>query len=310
MLAQYARNPIVKNYLYRMQERTKPLDVTQWYNINGNALPQHIRNKFFQSTFDDGTDKFLDNCYEKSDWLFTQIFHSMLRTLFAWFMSMTSVNGLLKRGSMFVFSEQQFQSLLQVSDDWKSDSMLDIGAGDGKVTEHVLHYFKDKYATEQSPTMRWRLQEKGFNILEIDEWVKKENYSVITALNLLDRIDHPMKLLRDMKLSIKTDGLIILAVVLPYNPCYETGPSFGPPSERLPICGDTVEEQIQSLHDDVFTPIGLEVVRFTRLPYLCEGDLHNDFFRLNDIVFTLRAVETVNSMDENEAGVCLVSKSL
>lgn len=68
---------------------------------------------------------------------------------------------------MFVFSEQQFQSLLQVSDDWKSDSMLDIGAGDGKVTEHVLHYFKDKYATEQSPTMRWRLQEKGFKYVNL-----------------------------------------------------------------------------------------------------------------------------------------------
>ena len=28
-MAQYARNPIVKNYLYRLQERTKPFDVTK-----------------------------------------------------------------------------------------------------------------------------------------------------------------------------------------------------------------------------------------------------------------------------------------
>ena len=28
-MAQYARNPIVKNYLYRLQERTKPIDVTK-----------------------------------------------------------------------------------------------------------------------------------------------------------------------------------------------------------------------------------------------------------------------------------------
>ena len=28
-MAQYARSPIVKNYLYRLQERTKPIDVTK-----------------------------------------------------------------------------------------------------------------------------------------------------------------------------------------------------------------------------------------------------------------------------------------
>jgi len=56
----------------------------------------------------------------------------------------------------------------------------------------------------------------------------------------------------------------------------------------LPICGKTIEQQIQSLHDNVFRPAGFDVVRFTRLPYLCEGDLNTDFFVLNDIVFALK----------------------
>ena len=68
------------------------------------------------------------------------------------------------------------------------------------------------------------------------------------------------------------------------------GPSFGPPSESLQIKGRTIEAQIQSLHDDIFKAAGFEVIKFTRLPYLCEGDLHNDFFVLNDIVFVLKKI--------------------
>ena len=78
------------------------------------------------------------------------------------------------------------------------------------------------------------------------------------------------------------------------------GPSFGPPSERLPICGRTVEEQIASLHRDVFLPAGLEIIRFTKLPYLCEGDLHNDFFVLIDIVFVLKKTEVKETTGDSE----------
>lgn len=72
------------------------------------------------------------------------------------------VLSLLNRGSMFVFSKPQFQILLDIREDWKSESILDLGAGDGRVTESILHHFEKKYATEQSPTMRWRLNERGF----------------------------------------------------------------------------------------------------------------------------------------------------
>ena len=33
---------------------------------------------------------------------------------------------------------------------------------DGKVTSVIKHHFDEVYATEQSPSMRWRLQDKGF----------------------------------------------------------------------------------------------------------------------------------------------------
>merc|ERR1719354_1179880 len=127
---------------------------------------------------------------------------------------------------MFVFSEAQFERFLNITTDWKAQSLLDLGAGDGKVTEKILHHFKHKYATEQSPTMQWRLREKGFTILEIDEWANKQDYSVVTALNLLDRIDVPVSFLRDLHSAVKLgEGLIVLAIVLPYSPCHEKGSS-------------------------------------------------------------------------------------
>lgn len=61
-----------------------------------------------------------------------------------------------------MFSEKQFHTLLNVNKDWKAESYLDLGAGDGKVSEKILYHFENKYATEQSPTMQWRLNEKGY----------------------------------------------------------------------------------------------------------------------------------------------------
>lgn len=310
-LARYARSPMVKNYLAKLSEREKPKNVARWYYIDAHELPKQIADKYEPCSYDAGTEEFIEGCYEKSDWFFTQMYHSIARTFLGFFMSMTSVNGLLNRGAMFVFSESQFEKFLDISHDWKAESLLDIGAGDGRVTERVLHHFKYKYATEQSPTMQWRLQEKGFKILEIDEWANKKDYSVVTALNLLDRIDMPIRFLRDLHSAVKLgEGLVLLAIVLPYSPCHEKGSSFTDPQERLPISGDTIEEQIISLHDDVFEPNGFEVVKFTRLPYLCEGDLHNDFFLLTDILFLLKTTNQSSTVVDFSKESCPVNVSV
>lgn len=309
MAAKYARNPIVKNYLARINERQKPKNVAKWYFIDVHELPKHILDKFQQSAYDGGTEDFIENCYEKSDWFFTQFYHSVARFFLGFFMSMTTVNGFLDRGAMFVFSEAQFHSFLNVSDSWVADSYLDLGAGDGKVSERILYHFKDAFATEQSPTMLWRLKEKGFKVLGLDEWSKKKDYSVISALNLIDRIDRPISFLKELHSAVKVgEGLILLAVVLPYSPCYEKGATFTDPIEKLPINGETIEEQITSLHDDVFLPNGFEVVKFTRVPYLCEGDLHNDFFLLTDILFLLKTVNLSAVSEERLAtGTCNIN---
>lgn len=63
---------------------------------------------------------------------------------------------------MFVFSEDQFRRLLGISPDWKADRLLDLGAGDGGVTDVMGSHFREIYATEVSTPMKWQLQRKNY----------------------------------------------------------------------------------------------------------------------------------------------------
>lgn len=62
-------------------------------------------------------------------------------------------------------------------------------------------------------------------MLGIDEWHRTGfRYDLISCLNLLDRCDEPLQLLRDIKKSlVPGTGRLILAAVLPFQPYVETG---------------------------------------------------------------------------------------
>lgn len=64
------------------------------------------------------------------------------------------------------------------------------------------------------------------------------------------------------------------------------------PSELIDISASHVwEVQLQSFLSNVIQPAGFELVRWTRLPYLCEGDFTQSFYYLNDIVMVLRVAD-------------------
>lgn len=63
-----------------------------------------------------------------------------------------------------------------------------------------------------------------------------------------------------------------------------------PPTEMIQLNGGSFKEQVISLIDNVFTPTGFTVERFTKVPYLCEGDLYENFYVLGDAVFVLKPV--------------------
>lgn len=63
---------------------------------------------------------------------------------------------------MFVLSHSQFLKLLRVPDSVRYESLIDLGAGDGKVTAQLASSFEQVYVTEISPSMRNSLQAQGF----------------------------------------------------------------------------------------------------------------------------------------------------
>ncbi|KFV61589.1 Methyltransferase-like 9, partial [Dryobates pubescens] len=263
-----------------------------WYFCNTEQLSESLQPIFVQSYLDQGTQIFLNNSIEKSGWLFIQLYHSFVSSIFSLFMSRTSINGLLGRGSMFVFSPEQFQRLLKINPEWKSHRLLDLGAGDGEVTKVMSPHFEEIYATELSETMIWQLQKKKYRVLGINEWQNIGfQYDVISCLNLLDRCDQPLTVLKDIRSVLEpTRGRVILALVLPFHPYVENvGGKWEKPSEVLEIKGHTWEEQVNSL-PEVFSKAGFAIEAFTRLPYLCEGDMYNDYYVLDDAVFVLKPV--------------------
>ena len=78
--------------------------------------------------------------------------------------------------------------------------------------------------------------------LGIEEWQDgRHKYDVISCLNLMDRCERPIKLLRDMHNVIKPDGRVIVAVVLPFKPYCEFGES------KSPLC-DHDDRLMQKTH--------------------------------------------------------------
>lgn len=62
-------------------------------------------------------------------------------------------------------------------------------------------------------------------VLGINEWQNTGfQYDVISCLNLLDRCDQPLTVLKDIRSVLEpTRGRVILALVLPFHPYVENG---------------------------------------------------------------------------------------
>lgn len=55
----------------------------------------------------------------------------------------------------------------------------------------------------------------------------------------------------------------------------------------MPIEGKSFEEQVTSFINNVLGPAGFTVEMWTQLPYLCEGDLNQAYYWLDDAVFVV-----------------------
>lgn len=231
------------------------------------------------------------------------------------FTTKTNINGILNRGHMHIFSTSQLQKFMDLPSDWNSidKSVLDLGAGDGVVTEKLSTFYKNVYTTELSPVMQWRLKKKGFKVIDAQTWfeheiIKEKKVDLISVLNLLDRHYNPKLLLSQLhEVSLHTGAPILMAVVLPIKQFVE----FHPLSQKytadtsISVKGRTFEEQAQSLINDIFIPNSFEVIKFSKVPYLCEGDHVKAYYRLTDALFLLKALpknkEIVENLKDNDS---------
>ncbi|XP_033211125.1 methyltransferase-like protein 9 isoform X3 [Belonocnema kinseyi] len=272
-----------------------------WYSIECSKYREDILSLWVplgtgpqENLPDKAAEGFLSRSIERSNSLFLQTWHYLARSVLSSFISRTSANGLLGRGSMHVFSREQFQKLMEVSNykgPW--NSVLDLGAGDGAITANIAQLFEKVYTTDISAPMRWALQKRKFTVLDVDKWHESAGpFNVILCLNLLDRCDKPNTLLRQLKSSLTVGGRLIVALVLPFSAYVEVGGRGDhKPSEYLPIKGPGIEGQVASLIDRVFGPLGLKCLAWSKLPYLCEGDLGQAYYFLNDYIFVLEVQE-------------------
>lgn len=85
----------------------------QWYSINTDH-PFAYHGSFVPlEEPDDITLQWLEKAKDSSTNIWLHLWHAFARIALQLFMTQTDINGFLKRGSMFILSEQQFALLLK-----------------------------------------------------------------------------------------------------------------------------------------------------------------------------------------------------
>ena len=281
-------------------------------------LPE-LREKFRALTRDAATDAFLMRASRRP--YLVNWGQAAACTFLRKFMSLTDANAVLGRGKMHVLSEAHVADLLGGSardarrdaapatslkntDTGKKKLLLDVGAGEGEVTEKFRTGggFDVVVATEASAPMVRRLRQKAFDVVLESTDVstvtracgeaggfETDGFDCVALLNVLDRCDAPRTLLRQLRELLKDDGgVLVLAVVLPFRPFVEDGAENRAPREALGLDPNGAwEAGANQIWTEVLAPSGFKLERLARVPYISEGDQKHGAYILDDAVFVL-----------------------
>jgi len=285
-------------------------------------LPE-LREKFRALTRDAATDAFLMRASRRP--YLVNWGQAAACTFLRKFMSLTDANAVLGRGKMHVLSEAHVADLLGGSardarrdaapatslkntDTGKKKLLLDVGAGEGEVTEKFRTGggFDVVVATEASAPMVRRLRQKAFDVVLESTDVStvtracgeagggaarasEDGFDCVALLNVLDRCDAPRTLLRQLRELLKDDGgVLVLAVVLPFRPFVEDGAENRAPREALGLDPNGAwEAGANQMWTKVLAPSGFKLERLARVPYISEGDQKHGAYILDDAVFVL-----------------------
>ena len=132
-------------------------------------------------------------------------------------------------------------------------------------------------------------------VLDVDRWqatTTDSEYDLISCLNVLDRCDSPLSMLKQITDSLRVGGVLVIALVHPYEPFVENHMTQSKPSEVLPIDNKSWERGVSSLWEEVLKPLGYTPLAVSRVPYMCEGDLSQEYYSLDDAVLVLSRTYT------------------
>lgn len=256
-----------------MKKKTK---FNLYYSINKEKLPQEIHKLFKKLDYDQETDDFFHTVENFT--IFESFKVVFCKPLLTCFFNTTTTNSILETGKMFVFSTSHISQLLSNS---KKDTLLDIGSGDGSVTSKYSHFFNETTCVEVSSGMIYRLKQKGYNVIESLDLVKNSTFDVITCLNVLDRCEKPMTLLDQINELMHSDSVLLMTIVLPLYQYVENGNV----KEKMIENGLNFHDsliQMYKLLKDMF-----EIISISRIPYLSQGDISQDYYILDSAVFLL-----------------------
>lgn len=213
-------------------------------------------------------------------------------------MTNTDKIALLDTHMMHVMSSEQAQVMFGA--ERLGGKLLDLGAGVGAVTEKLSVMFDDVLTTEVSENMAMRLREKGFDCMhtrgtgDLFEELREHCGTIpelraISLLNVLDRCPEPQTMLECIhRMMIPGHTQLLIALVLPFGPFVETPHGRVAPTEQLPISPNCCwETAVASLAANVLKPMGFEIEKVGRVPYLDQCP-QCGIFELDDVLLVLK----------------------
>jgi 2-polyprenyl-3-methyl-5-hydroxy-6-metoxy-1,4-benzoquinol methylase len=265
----------------RATRKAVPADLSHCsHPVDLSQLGAQLRNTFVDLPQDAEQHDFVARAHARPhSWLQTMA-HRVVRS----FMSDYNANGLLGMYPMHLLSSNQWQHLLQLA---KPASFLDVGAGDGGLTQHLTPLSTSITATETSRAMVRRLRRRGLVCLERDVTIQgmDGNFDCVTCLNVVDRTPKPRTLVSALVRLTKPGGLLVLATPLPIRAFYYDGPRTLPAEEQLGGAGPSWERAAMQLVDTI-TSVAPEMVlrRWSKAAYLSWGDYHQPLYALDDFI--------------------------
>ena len=254
------------------------------YEYNPNKQRDDLRSahKFLQSTFTQEGEEFI-----RANPPHTTV-QQFLKDFMTGPLRMKHVDAasLLQVNKMFVLDSTTLLKLLRVggqNPDTPLNRILDVGAGDGHVTETAyrsvcdeLEVMEASFGCVESLKSNPNIDHVHFEtgLQNICRESQDRKFDLISMLNVLDRCDKPVSMLRDAKSILAERGKLLVALTYPHRPfVVEKDVIKAKQSEAFLDLDSqaTFEDFVDHCADNVFASNGYHVERFTRVPYICAG---------------------------------------